>query len=73
MYGDRLPLHLAVNDASIQKPITIDAVHEHGWLTFLFGFNDQSVSNLTYLRSYILVVCGYVCVWILCVGSFVFV
>ena len=31
----------------------IDAVHEHKCLIFLFGFNVQFVTNVTYLYSYI--------------------
>ena len=49
-------LCLVVNDASIQKTIMIDTVHEHECLIFLSGFNVHFVSNLTYLHSYILVV-----------------
>ena len=37
----------------------IDTVHEHGCLTYLFGFIAQFVSNLTYLYSYILPVLLY--------------
>ena len=34
----------------------IDTVYEHECLIFLFVFNVQFVSNLTYLYSYILAV-----------------
>ena len=33
-----------------------DTVHEHDCLIFLFGFNVQFASNVTYLYSYILAV-----------------
>ena len=45
-----------VNDAYIQKALMIDTVHDHECLIFLFGFNVQFVSNLTYLYGYILAV-----------------
>ena len=42
-----------MNDEQIQKAIMTDTVHEHGCLIFLFGFNVQFDSNLSYLYSYI--------------------
>ena len=38
----------------------IDTVHEHECLIFLFGFNVQFISSLTYSHSYVLAVCWYV-------------
>ena len=40
-----------------KKLLVIDAVREHEGPSFLFEFNVQFVSNLTYLYSYMLTVC----------------